>query len=584
MKNLFVMWLFLMVITLGLSAQSIPHDVLGYGTAQTISWRPDGQLFAVGSVAGVYLYTPEMDMVAHLKTLSVHHMAWHSDGTKIAITVSQPDSPSQKTIEIWDVASAARTQQFAAPDANLYITTFAWQPQSAVLAIGANQRLWFWDTNTGILLNAQTLTFEDSVRALVWSFDGKWLAIGTRNTFYLRNMVNNTYHELPVSYATDIAWASDNKHFAVSRGRISNVTDSEYQADNSLQIWHIDSIMPQINIQAGHVVSVAWSSDGQYLATGDADGWVQVWSPEDGRLIASLFNTSAAKQVRWQPNTYFLMSLAEDSVIRLWNISLENEVYAHRDVKTLATHGSAVHGLAWLPDASGILAFHEGGSLRKWQLDDPQTSKFIGYVANFNQFLGLDNTNSRLFFSNPENAILSVHAENLAVQSNTGRALDFPPILAWHPLTNTVASVEQQKTGEFLIFLWNPATHQRVKTIACPICTLGSAMAWNFSGDTLAIAGENPMSGSKITLWDTRDSSLQETFPLSGSRVIGLDWSIADRLAIVEEDTVTLWDIATNQVIKQWALPGATIARWDASGQLLAVGDTNGVIHLYHYE
>jgi WD40 repeat protein len=68
-------------------------------------------------------------------------------------------------------------------------------------------------------------------------------------------------------------------------------------------------------------MSVAWSPNGQILASGGHNGTIQLWRVSDGRLIRTLEgHTSTVNSVAWSPDGHTLASGSSDSTVRLWSI------------------------------------------------------------------------------------------------------------------------------------------------------------------------------------------------------------------------------------------------------------------------
>jgi WD40 repeat protein len=69
------------------------------------------------------------------------------------------------------------------------------------------------------------------------------------------------------------------------------------------------------------VLSVAFSPDGQTLATSSMDSSVCFWNVQDGTCLATLRDhTNGVRSVTFSPNGRILASGSDDHTIRLWDV------------------------------------------------------------------------------------------------------------------------------------------------------------------------------------------------------------------------------------------------------------------------
>ena len=71
----------------------------------------------------------------------------------------------------------------------------------------------------------------------------------------------------------------------------------------------------------GSVVALAWSPDGQYLASGSTQGVIAVWRLEDGEQLYTLEDhDDAITALAWAPDSQHLASSSADGTVRVWQM------------------------------------------------------------------------------------------------------------------------------------------------------------------------------------------------------------------------------------------------------------------------
>lgn len=66
--------------------------------------------------------------------------------------------------------------------------------------------------------------------------------------------------------------------------------------------------------------SVAWSPDGQWVASASKDGTVKIWNASTGKEKLSLSNhTGGVKSVAWSLDGTKIATASEDESARIWD-------------------------------------------------------------------------------------------------------------------------------------------------------------------------------------------------------------------------------------------------------------------------
>ena len=160
---------------------------------------------------------------------------------------------------------------------------------------------------------------------------------------------------------TCVAWHPSGIYFA--GGIHDALLTLEIKNDNAIKLWTKDGDFLQT--LRGHtkgVLSVAWSPDGQTLASGSIDRTIKLWGC-DGKLIKTLYgHTSWVNCVAWSPNGQTLASGSNDASIKLW--SRDGEL-----LKTLYGHTNMVRCVAWSPDGQILASGSIDRTIKLWSKD-----------------------------------------------------------------------------------------------------------------------------------------------------------------------------------------------------------------------
>ena len=106
-------------------------------------------------------------------------------------------------------------------------------------------------------------------------------------------------------------------------------------------------------------ISLSFSPDGKYLATGDDFGQVQLWSVDPLQRVAVIGRHAArVKAVAFSPDGKQIVSSSDDKTIALWNVGSRS--LAAR----IGTHIAPVRSIAFSPDGKHIVSGEHDRSVR----------------------------------------------------------------------------------------------------------------------------------------------------------------------------------------------------------------------------
>lgn len=93
------------------------------------------------------------------------------------------------------------------------------------------------------------------------------------------------------------------------------------------------------------VTAVAYSPNGQMLATADRNGGISVWDPDSAQELFTLAGQKAAvTALSWRPDSKLLASSSEDGTVKLW------ELQEGKQAKSWLAHKSGALYVCYAPD------------------------------------------------------------------------------------------------------------------------------------------------------------------------------------------------------------------------------------------
>jgi WD40 repeat protein len=262
---------------------------------------------------------------------------------------------------------------------------------------------------------------------------------------------------------------------------------------------------PELALQLGHslsVFSLAYSPDGNLLASGGGDGTVKIWNAREHELIRTIpAHSGGVRAVAWR-NGSTLASSSDDGTVKFWNIETGNlqRAIAPRAGRKDKSKPAKAYALAFSPngkmlavgygDATGLAARGE------LILLDADTGKVRRVVAQADAVLAVAfRDESTLASGGSDEAIRLWNVPTGAMTRVLSGHKNAVTTLAWSPDGSTLASGSVDTT----VRVWDVRSGSAVQTLTAHSQPV-HAVVFSSDGKILASSGID----KRIFLWDAR--------------------------------------------------------------------------------
>ncbi|NWX77445.1 U3IP2 protein, partial [Alca torda] len=128
---------------------------------------------------------------------------------------------------------------------------------------------------------------------------------------------------------------------------------------------------------ASHILCMAISSDGKYLATGDRNKLIMIWDAATcKRLHIFTGHHDAVSGLSFRKGTHQLYSASHDRSVKVWDVA-ENAY-----VETLFGHQDVITGLDSLSRECCVTAGGRDGTVRLWKIPEESQLVFYGHQGS----------------------------------------------------------------------------------------------------------------------------------------------------------------------------------------------------------
>jgi WD40 repeat protein len=310
----------------------------------------------------------------------------------------------------------------------------------------------------------------------------------------------------------------------------------------------------------GTTFSLAFSADGQWLATGESTGEIHVWRVADAQPLLTLQrHTNRVLSVDFSPDGTMLASSSADGTVKLW------DVQSRQVLKTLEGHSNGIWAVRFSPDGSTIASAGLDRTARLWDVGTGQQLHVLDNPESWVLAVGFS-PDGRTLVTGDRNGLI----KRWDVQSGTLlQTVEGHSDSVWSLSVSPNGRWLVSGSGDRTIKLWDVETGSLVKT-------LNGHTNWvwtvSFSPDGEAIASGS--TDQTVRLWHLESGHQIKVLHGHAGRV----WSVrfspdgAVMASGSADSTVRLWNAQSGQLLK--TLQGYTdevrSVRYSRDGAMIA--------------
>ncbi|RPA86372.1 WD40 repeat-like protein [Ascobolus immersus RN42] len=349
--------------------------------------------------------------------------------------------------------------------------------------------------------------------------------------------------------------------------------------DKTARIWDCNTETPMHTLKGhkGWVLSVSWSPDAQYIATGSHDGGVRLWDPKTGKPHGDDMkgHTKWVTALSWEPyhlwegDAVRFASSSKDGTIRVWDAKLR------RTVMHMSGHSMSVTCVKW-GGLGFIYSASQDKTIKVWDGKDGKLLHTLNGHAHWINHLALSTDFVlRTGYFDP----MSKPPTDAAEKKKKALERFNKAAMIEGRITERLASA----SDDFTMYLWEPAKSTK------PLVRLqGHQKLVNhvsFSPDGLLIASAS--FDNLVKLWSAHDGKFIASLRGHVAPVYQCAFSADSRLLVSssKDTTLKVWDVKTGKLHKD--LPGhqdeVYAVDWAPDGQKVASGGKDKAVRLWKH-